>query len=139
MNLRKKIVLIGAAQLVALTLVLFVTYYFEARGKVQSQYVEKARAIVLTAESVREEMGKKWTQKIFTTEMLTQWAREGHNDKILAAVPVVTAWRAAMAKAEEGGYQFRVPKFQPRNPKNEPDETEARILRMFEKGTTEHF
>jgi len=39
----------------------------------------------------------------------------------LGLVPVVSAWNAAMRKAKEGGYEFRVPKFQPRNPKNAPD------------------
>ncbi|HWI16746.1 MAG TPA: methyl-accepting chemotaxis protein, partial [Vicinamibacterales bacterium] len=61
-------------------------------------------------------------------------------DKVLSAVPVVTAWKAAMKKSEEGGYQMRVPKFKPRNPKNEPDAVEARVIRMFEEnGVKEHF
>ncbi|MBN2810147.1 MAG: methyl-accepting chemotaxis protein, partial [Deltaproteobacteria bacterium] len=41
--------------------------------------------------------------------------------KVISSVPVYSAWRAAMRKAERGGYQFRVPKFSPRNPHNIPD------------------
>jgi methyl-accepting chemotaxis protein len=140
MSVTRKIVGIGVAQLVLLGGVLMGAYYYEARDKVVRQYVEKSRAIVLTAESTREEMGRKWAQGIFTTEMLTQWGREGDIDKILSAVPVVTAWRGAMQKAKEGGYRMRVPKFQPRNPKNEPDEVEGRVLKMFEEqGIPEYY
>ena len=49
----------------------------------------------------------------------------------MQSVPVVTAWRAAMAKAKEGGYTFKATKFEPRNPKNQPDELEARVLRKL--------
>ena len=140
MGLRKKIVLMGAVQLVAVAGILLGVYYFEAKDKVRQQYVEKARAIILTTESTREEMGKKWEVGIFTQEQLGEWAKQGDLDKILASVPVVTAWRAAMAKADEGGYEFRVPKFDPRNPKNEPDQLEARVLRLFEKeGLKEYY
>jgi methyl-accepting chemotaxis protein len=140
MNLSKKLALIGLIQLGAVTAVLFAFYYREARAKIEQQYVEKARSIVLTAESAREEMGRKWDLGLFGRPQLREWADAGEIDKILAAVPVVTAWNAAMMKAEEGGYEFRVPKFHPRNPKNEPDALEADVLRMLETGdVAEHY
>ena len=140
MGLRMRIVAIGIVQLVVVASVLLGLYYFEAKDKARQQFVEKSRSIVLSAESAREEMAKKWDLGVFSAEQLSQWAREGHIGKILAAVPVVTAWNTAMLKAEEGGYQFRVPKFQPRNPKNEPDELEAGVLRLFEQeGVSEHY
>jgi methyl-accepting chemotaxis protein len=40
--------------------------------------------------------------------------------KIFLTIPVVAAWTAAEAKARELGYQFRIPKNNPRNMKNEP-------------------
>ena len=132
MNLRTKIVLIGTVQIVVVAGVMFALYYRDAKHKVQQQYVAKARSVVLTAEAMREEMAAKWHEGIFTPELMRQWADAGEVDKILAAVPVVTAWRAAMARAEEGGYQFKVPKFRPRNPKNKPDEIETRVLKMFQ-------
>jgi len=137
-DLRKKIVGIGIAQLVSLAAVMFGGYYVDTRSKVQQQYVEKARAVVLTTESVRDEMGKKWDAGILTADNIRQWAAQGRMDKVLGAIPVVTAWQAAMKKATEGGYEFRVPKFQPRNAKNMPDEVEARVLRAFDRGETEH-
>ncbi|MCO6438231.1 MAG: DUF3365 domain-containing protein [Phycisphaerae bacterium] len=131
LDLRTRVLSIAALQLVAVAVVLFVFYYFEAKDKVTQQYVEKARSVILTAESTREEMGKKWDQGIFTAAELKKWADEKQLGKVLSAVPVVTAWQAAMAKAKEGGFEFRVPKFQARNPQNEPDAFEARVLNMM--------
>jgi methyl-accepting chemotaxis protein len=110
MGFRTKLVLVGAAQLVALAAVLFYAYSHKQETDVRQQYVEKARSVVLTTESMREEMAKCWESGVFSTEQLQDWAKQGDTKKILQAVPVVTAWRAAMAKAKDGGYEFRVPK-----------------------------
>ena len=140
MTLSGKILLASALPVLVVGSLLTVAYDRSARTQVEQQYVEKARSVVLSAESMREEMAAKWKQGIFTPQTLRGWADAGQNDKVLAAVPVVTAWRAAMMKADEGGYQVRVPKFQPRNPQNEPDAVEARVLKMFESSDlTEHY
>src|SRR5208283_2667617 len=97
------------------------------------------RSIALTAESVREEMGRKWNLGLFDKKMLSQWAKGGHMEQVLAAVPVVTAWQSAQAKAKEGGYEFRVPKVQPRNPKNEPDALETRALKALAAGDLDEY
>lgn len=49
------------------------------------------------------------------------FAEAGQRDKLLAVIPVVSAWKSSMRKAEAGGYTFRVPKLSPINPVNEPD------------------
>ncbi|MFN7914084.1 MAG: methyl-accepting chemotaxis protein [Vicinamibacterales bacterium] len=140
MTLSGKILLASALPVLIVGSLLTVAYDRSARTQVEQQYVEKARSVVLSAESMREEMAAKWKQGLFTAAMLRGWADEGQNGKILAAVPVVTAWKAAMMKAEEGGYQVRVPKIQARNPQNEPDAVEARVLKMFEtSGAAEHY
>ena len=54
-----------------------------------TQEVEKARAIVPSAESSRELMATRWKQKIFSVEALRDWASKGERDKVLGAVPVV--------------------------------------------------
>ncbi|MFN7914085.1 MAG: methyl-accepting chemotaxis protein [Vicinamibacterales bacterium] len=140
MSLSNKILLAAACPLIVLGILLSVVYERSSRQQVEQQYVEKARSVVLSAESMREQMAGKWKAGILSADMLRQWADEGKNDKVLEAVPVVTAWRAAMMKAQEGGYEFKVPKFQPRNPANEPDAVEARVLKMFEGSSLqEHF
>ena len=98
----------------------------------------RARSIVLTAESVRQEMARKWDLGLFDAHQLSDWDKQGKLEKVLGAVPVVTAWNAAMAKAEEGGYEFRVPKVQPRNPENQPDAFELQALEAFEKDAQLH-
>lgn len=138
MDLRKRIVIIGTVQLLVVVGVLFIAYYYRAQEDVRQGYVEKARGVILTAEAVRQEMADKWDQNIFNAKVMREWADAGEINKILAAVPIVTAWHAAERNAKEGGFQFRVPKFQPRNPKNEPDEFEAMVLKKFEnEGVTE--
>jgi methyl-accepting chemotaxis protein len=66
-------------------------------------------------------MEEKWDLGLFPLEKIASYAASGQTDKLLASVPVVSAWNAAMRKAKQGGYTFRVPKFNPRNPQNEPD------------------
>ncbi len=140
MTLGRKVLLVAAAPVLLLGIVLTGLYYRSAATTSQEQVVEKARAIVLAAESTREEMADKWHQGIFSAATLRAWVDEGNREKVLAAVPVVTAWRAAMKKAKDGGYELRVPKLQPRNPKNQPDAVETRVLQMFERdGRAEYF
>ncbi len=131
LDLRGKIALVSAVQLILVVGVLFFLYYLRAQEDIQAQYVQKARSVVLTAEGTREEMGVKWDQGLFTAKQLAEWGQQGDIERILSAVPVVSAWRAAMSKSEEGGYTLRVPKFNPRNPGNEPDEIEANALRKL--------
>ncbi|MDP6447009.1 MAG: methyl-accepting chemotaxis protein [Pirellulaceae bacterium] len=130
-NLRQKIVSLALCQLVVVTAALFYLYSMNVKSASREEAVSQARTIVLTAESVREEMGHKWELGILSEDQLVKWANEGDFERVLAAVPVVTAWNAAMAKAEEGGYEFRVPKIGPRNSANTPDELETRALTAF--------
>lgn len=140
LNLQSKATLVIMCIFVAVTSVFLSLYYFDARERIQQQFIEKSRGIILTAESAREEMDAKWDLGVFTQEKLSKWAQEDEIEKILAAVPVVTAWRAAMAKAEEGNYEFRVPKFYPRNPANTPDDVESRVLTLLKsEGRDEYY
>ena len=138
-SLRVKIVLLGLVFPTLLVLVLFRMYAADSREQTRRAFVNKARAICLTAESTRQEMESKWALGIFSTEQLKRYQQEGRRDKIMAVVPVVSAWNAAMHKADEGGYTFKVPKFKPRNSGNEPDELEAGALKaMKAKGLSEY-
>jgi methyl-accepting chemotaxis protein len=112
-----------------------------SQEQIEQEYVARARSIVLTAESVRQEMARKWDLGLFDAHQLSDWGKEGAVEKVLGAVPVVTAWKAAMLKAEEGGYEFRVPKVHPRNPKNAPDAFEEQVLQAFasDGGLQEYF
>ncbi|MBN2707203.1 MAG: methyl-accepting chemotaxis protein [Deltaproteobacteria bacterium] len=121
LSLKYKISLAGTLTMVFLILVLFVLYAVADRRKSIAAFVQKARAICLTAESTRLEMEEKWGQGLFSLDQINAYARAGELDKVLGSVPVVSAWRAAMRKAEQGGYVFRVPKNSPRRAENQPD------------------
>ncbi|MEM9367125.1 MAG: methyl-accepting chemotaxis protein [Planctomycetota bacterium] len=111
----------------------FLTFFVSSVSKSANEdTVSQARRVVTLAESIRAEMSDKWKHGIFDQKTLARWAEEGDSDKILASVPIVTAWEAVMARADEGGYRFRTPKFNARNSENEPDEIEASALAMFE-------
>ena len=131
-SLRGKIVLVGVLLPTLLIVGLFRLYSGESREKTLAAYADKARAICLTAESTRDEMEKNWQMGLFTSQRLRELAEAGEKEKVLAMVPVVSAWNAAMRKAQEGGYTFKVPKHSPRDPKNEPDDLEAKALKLMD-------
>ncbi|WP_233189464.1 methyl-accepting chemotaxis protein [Geothermobacter hydrogeniphilus] len=117
---------------------LFVVFYRTEKDRVLNAYIDQSRVLARTVESARQEMEDKWALGLFNAGMVKHYAEAGERDKVLAAVPVVSAWNSAMRKAREGGYTFKVPKFQPRNPKNQPDELEARALKALKQGQKEY-
>ena len=138
-SLRGKIVLVGVVLPTLLIVGLFRLYSGESREKTLTAYADKARAICLTAESTRDEMEKNWQMGLFTAERLRELADAGEKEKVLAMVPVFSAWNAAMRKAQEGGYTFKVPKHSPRNPKNEPDQLEAKALKLMDEQNLDEY
>ena len=139
-SLRTKLISGGVLIPAILLIILFIAFYHHEKNQVLDSVIDKSRILALTVESTRIEMEDKWKQRLFSIEMLKQWTDQGQSDKILAAVPVVSAWNSAMRKAQEGGYIFKVPKFHPRNPKNNPDPLESRVLEhMKDKGLKEYY
>ncbi|WP_020586540.1 methyl-accepting chemotaxis protein [Desulfobacter curvatus] len=116
-----KFMAVGIGTTILLVCVLLFFYVRSDKVATVESYAEKARSICLVSESVRQEVEEKWALGLFPLENIQSYAESGQTDKLLATVPVVSAWKAAMRKAEQGGYTFRVPKFSPRNPQNEPD------------------
>jgi len=90
--------------------------------------ITKSAGIVLMAEAAREQMAQKLEDGIIRP------FKELTADNILGAVPVITAIDSAASKAREAGFEFRVPKISPRNPKNTPTELERKILGELERG-----
>jgi methyl-accepting chemotaxis protein len=84
---------------------------------------DKSKAIVLMAEAAREEMADKLQKGV-----LKPFSQLDTTEEKLLAVPVLTAIRTAQYNTEKLGYRFRVPKIQPRNPKNEPTPLEQQVL-----------
>jgi len=119
--------------------VLFGVFYSHEKDTVVNTYVERSRLITHSAESVRMNAEKQWNQGIFNTSMLKEMAEKGEHNKLLLTVPVVSAWNTAMETAGENDYTFRTPKFDPRNPKNIPDDLEARALFALENDNIDEY
>ncbi len=94
------------------------------RGEIDN-IISKSRTVAVMAEAARMEMGRKLEAGIITP------FEELEADKILEAVPVVTAMQVATVNARKAGYEFRVPKVQPRNSKNTPNEEELAALKKI--------
>jgi methyl-accepting chemotaxis protein len=139
LSLSAKIVVLGIVLPSILVSILFVLYYFGARHAGIEAMLAEARGVCLATEAVREGMEDKWERGVFTQEQLRTWADAGELEKILSAVPVVSAWEAAQKKQEEAGYEFRTPKNQPRNKRNTPDPFESEALATLEAGAEEYW
>ncbi|MEH0018353.1 MAG: methyl-accepting chemotaxis protein [Desulfobacter sp.] len=116
-----KFLAVGLGTIIILVGVLLFLYQASDRTQTIAAIVEKARSICLISESAREEMEDKWRLGLFSVEDIKEYAAAGDRERLLAVIPVVAAWKASMRKSKEGGYTFRVPKFDARNPENEPD------------------
>ena len=97
----------------------------DIRESANQNIVENSKAIVLMAEATRNEMAQK-----LELGVIKPFA-EIPADRIVEAVPVVTAIETAAQNADEIGYTFRVPKVSPRNPKNTPTEEELGYLKQI--------
>ncbi len=140
LSLQAKLTIAGIGLPLLMVIAALVAYSHHSRQVAIETMVQKAKAVCTTAESVRESMDDRWKMGLYTTERLKEWGEAGEKRKVLMAIPVVTAWESAMAKAQENQYEFRVPKFQPRNRDNTPDPLEAEVLQTLKReNKQEHY
>lgn len=137
LGMRVKLLSIVAAQLVIVGVAFMWMFKSEVDGAARTDTIAQASRVVDMAESVRHGMSEKWRTGVFDQQLVAQWAKSGEVDRVLASVPIVSAWEAVMMKAEAGGYQFKTPRFNARNPQNEPDEVEGRALQLFANSPSE--
>lgn len=100
------------------------------------------RSALLQAENVRESISTLNQQKVFNDAKLLAEAREARDLRTTAiynTIPVVAAWNSIKTVAEKQDFNFRVPKRQARNVKNEPTAEEAKILEYLESTKAEEY
>jgi methyl-accepting chemotaxis protein len=97
--------------------------------------VDKARTIILAAEAAREYTADQIRFGVFRDSKESNMSIE----QVLRTVPIFSAMEVAKKKATELGFTIKVPKFQPRNPDNEPDKFEADVLKKLESGATAEY
>jgi len=139
LSLRTKLLVGGVGIPSVILAILFGVFYQNQKQSVVEEFVNRSRLITHSAESARMSAEAQWDAGLFNTDMLRELADSGQMDEMLMAVPVVNAWTTAMQKAEENDYTFKVPKFSPRNPDNEPDVIEARALKTLKKDNLDEY
>jgi methyl-accepting chemotaxis protein len=127
LRLTWKVLLIIVCGPVLLAAIMAWLHISDIRDSAVSGRLKESRSVVMMAESVREDMAPK--HKVGVLRPLD--ALREDPARLLQAVPIVTAMNTAAAKAAEAGYEFRVPKESPRNPKNTPNPMEKEVLAEF--------
>ncbi len=134
LSLRMKISIIVIIAPIVVGIIMLFFHVRDIKRDAVDSLKAKSRAIVLMAESARNEMGAKLADGIIKS------FDELEMEKRVDAVPIITAIKMAEENADSAGYRFRVFKKNPRNPENEPDEFESRILSEIKsKGLKEKF
>ena len=95
----------------------------------ETEIISKARSICIMGEAMREYMSDNWGRGIYDRDTL----KKDVKNKFVYTVPVFSSIQAMKSKSSEMGFMFRVPKFNPRNPENEPTREEARVLEKMAK------
>ena len=138
MRLDKKLLLSTIAIVAASTLAGLVVQ----RKVIRDQGIELTRntmrSAVIEAENIRESMS--WLRQAGAIQ--ARAVNTGESMEKSAAyrtVPVVAAWTSIAKVAAAEKFEFRVPKFQPRNPKTQPTAAEGKILKDFETSRAEEY
>jgi len=137
LSLKAKVLVMALAGIGIISLIISLLYIRDISQQAEKGILEKSRAIVYIAESAREAMAEKLAAGVITD--LETLAREGTREQLLSAVPIITAIDIAARIADKGEFEFRVPKFSPRNPANEPKGVEIEILRELQAGILEEY
>jgi len=137
MGIGTRIGLLAGTGMLVLVVALLIGYAYKQQQSAVKGEVKAARQLVLMAESVRQQTAEKWDMGVYSPEKLRHWAAEADSteerrERILDAVPVVNAWRAAQAKADQGGFDFKPLRRNPRDEDHAPNPVEREALEYFE-------
>ncbi|MBF0495528.1 MAG: DUF3365 domain-containing protein [Deltaproteobacteria bacterium] len=122
LGIKWKIITIAIAGPIIVAAVLAVQRVGDIRNGAEEAILTNSRAVVMMAESIRDQMAKKLQKGVIKS------FKDIDPGVLLEAVPVVTAINVARERAKEAGYTFRVPKVQPRNPENQPTALEVAVI-----------
>ena len=125
LNIKKKILLPLIILSVLTGILCFWFFYDMYKESEVNALVSKARALIIEAEAVREYTAEQSSIGVFRNDITNL-------DEVLYTVPIFSAMKVVKDKAKELEMDFKVPKFQPRNPDNEPDAYETEILKKLE-------
>jgi methyl-accepting chemotaxis protein len=121
MSIKFKVLLLSIIGPALLAITIFAYAVQSIWTSEEEAVVHSAKGIVSMAESARNEMALKFDGVIKPLDEISR-------DKLVDAVPIITAIKMARQNANKLGYRFRVPKYSPRNPENEPNALERAAL-----------
>ena len=132
-----KIVAISVSIMTILSILALIFYYTTEKQQIIDQEISSAKKLILAAEAVRKDMTEKWNKNIFTPELLLKITRENTSDqekldKILATIPIVTAWRTITEQTSASDFRFKAVRKNARNPDHEANAIEREALTYFE-------
>ncbi|WP_026602332.1 methyl-accepting chemotaxis protein [Methylomonas sp. 11b] len=133
-----KVVAITTGILFVLGLGLLLMFANIEKQKLIDRKIESSRQLLLLSESIRDNVSKKWESGLYSPAYLRQLVQDkddaSRRSLIIATVPTANAWDVIEAKAKEGGFRFKAPALNPRNPpRNMPDQLEQQVLAKFQK------
>lgn len=135
-----RVVAITMSTLSVMAIGILFLYASDQKQKVINNNINSAKQLLLVSESIRKNTIKKWNLGLFTTDRLIQLVANKSPSEakkiIIATVPVATAWNVVQEKAIEGRFRFKAPRIGARNPKNEPDAIERKVLTYFQNNPT---
>ena len=137
LSLKAKVLAITLAGVAVIAVLIALVYIGDISELAYSSILEKSRVIVMNAEAVRDSIADKIDLGVIRD--LGELAKEGNRERILAAVPILSAIEVASRNAESSRYLLRVPKFSPRNPINTPAGPEIEALKALESGGLEEY
>ncbi|RLS76490.1 MAG: DUF3365 domain-containing protein, partial [Planctomycetota bacterium] len=100
----------------------------DIRQRAVDACVSQARAVCLSAESVRLHAEHQWQKDIFQQSKLKEWAHAGNTDHVMSTIPIISAMASIQNSAKDSGFLFKVPTLTPRNPANMADAFERAAL-----------
>lgn len=121
MSIKLKVLLLSILGPALLAILVFAYAMQSIWNSEEEAVLDSAHAIVSMAESARQEMALKFNGIIKPLDEISR-------DRLVDAVPIITAIKMARQNADKLGYKFRVPKYSPRNPENTPNELERAAL-----------
>jgi len=131
-----KVVAITMAVLTIVGIGILIVFANAEKQSLIDEKIESSRNLLLVSESIRDHVVKKWESGLYSPEILVNMTQNKSpataREIILGTVPTANAWDVIEAKAKEGGFRFKAPALNPRNPpRNQPDETERKVLEIF--------
>ncbi|MCX7714043.1 MAG: methyl-accepting chemotaxis protein [Chthoniobacterales bacterium] len=110
----------------------------------RSLVTKEMLSIISSAEATRKAYADLHSRNAFAMkDLLAELEKVGKTNfrqtTMYETIPIVAAWKRAQDVAEKSGFEFRVVRQNPRNPKNAPNQLESEILKEVEKPGVKEF